>query len=161
MEIRLSGITNDSIVDGMGIRLTVFTQGCTHHCKNCHNPQTHDPNGGYLKDTDTIVEMLAENPLLDGVTLSGGEPFLQVDACTELAKQAHGLGLNVWAYTGFVWEDLLGTEKETLLKEVDVLVDGLFVESLKSLDLLFCGSSNQRLIDVKESFAKSTVVLWK
>ncbi len=159
MDIRLSGLTNDSIVDGKGIRLTVFTQGCEHHCPNCHNPQTHDLNGGYLKNMDEIVAMMEENLLLDGITLSGGEPFLQVVPCTELAKKAHALGLNVWAYTGFVWENMLGTEKEELLREVDVLVDGPFVESLKSLDIVFRGSSNQRLIDVQKSLAESKVVL--
>lgn len=160
MEIRLCGLTNDSIVDGKGIRLTIFAQGCEHHCPHCHNPQTHDLQGGYLKETSAIVEMMAENPLLDGITLSGGEPFLQVAPCVELAKEAHKLGLNVWAYTGFVWEELLGTDKEDLLRHVDVLVDGRFVESLKSLDIVFRGSANQRVIDVQKSLVEEEVVLF-
>ena len=89
MKISLSGITGDSIVDGPGIRLTIFTQGCPHNCPGCHNPQTHDPNGGSWGDTDDIIAAMAENPLLDGITLSGGDPFIQPKECTELAKGAH------------------------------------------------------------------------
>ena len=164
MRISLSGITGDSIVDGPGLRLTIFTQGCLHHCPGCHNPQTHDPEGGSWADTEDILAAAAENPLLDGITLSGGDPFLQPVPCLALAEGAHKIGLNVWTYTGYTWEALLeenDTEKLALLKEPDVLVDGPFLLAERSLELRFCGSRNQRLIDVKKSLAEGKVVLWE
>ncbi len=163
MNIKISGVVNDSIVDGAGLRLTVFTQGCTHHCNGCHNPETHDFSGGYWVYTDDIIQVASENPLLDGITLSGGDPMEQAAACAELAKQAHTLGLNVWTYTGYTWEQLLAeqnTDRMALLQHTDVLVDGRFLEHQRSLDLQFRGSQNQRLIDVKASFAQNTIVLW-
>ena len=156
MNIKIAGIENDSIVDGPGIRLTVFTQGCFHNCPGCHNPNTHDPEKGTLYDVSAIEKLLEENPLLDGLTLSGGEPFLQAKACTRLAQYAHRLGLNVWTYTGYTFEDILSSSKEDwkeLLEETDVLIDGPFLQDSKSLDLPFRGSKNQRLIDIKQSLA--------
>ena len=164
MRISLSGVTGDSIVDGPGLRLTIFTQGCLHHCPGCHNPQTHDPEGGSWADTEDILAAAAENPLLDGITLSGGDPFLQPVPCLALAEGAHKIGLNVWTYTGYTWEALLeenDAEKLELLKETDVLVDGPFLLAERSLELRFCGSRNQRLIDVKKSLAEDKVVLWE
>lgn len=164
MRISLSGVTGDSIVDGPGLRLTIFTQGCLHHCPGCHNPQTHDPEGGSWADTEDILAAAAENPLLDGITLSGGDPFLQPVPCLALAEGAHKIGLNVWTYTGYTWEALLeenDAEKLALLKETDVLVDGPFLLAEHSLELRFCGSRNQRLIDVKKSLAEDKVVLWE
>lgn len=164
MRISLSGVTGDSIVDGPGLRLTIFTQGCLHHCPGCHNPQTHDPEGGSWADTEDILAAAAENPLLDGITLSGGDPFLQPVPCLALAEGAHKIGLNVWTYTGYTWEALLeenDAEKLALLKETDVLVDGPFLLAERSLELQFCGSRNQRLIDVKKSLAEGKVVLWE
>ena len=164
MRISLSGVTGDSIVDGPGLRLTMFTQGCLHHCPGCHNPQTHDPEGGSWADTEDILAAAAENPLLDGITLSGGDPFLQPVPCLALAEGAHKIGLNVWTYTGYTWEALLeenDAEKLALLKETDVLVDGPFLLAERSLELRFCGSRNQRLIDVKKSLAEDKVVLWE
>lgn len=164
MRISLSGVTGDSIVDGPGLRLTIFTQGCLHHCPGCHNPQTHDPEGGSWADTEDILAAAAENPLLDGITLSGGDPFLQPVPCLALAEGAHKIGLNVWTYTGYTWEALLeenDAEKLALLKETDVLVDGPFLLAERSLELQFCGSRNQRLIDVKKSLAADKVVLWE
>ena len=164
MRISLSGVTGDSIVDGPGLRLTIFTQGCLHHCPGCHNPQTHDPEGGSWADTEDILAAAAENPLLDGITLSGGDPFLQPVPCLALAEGAHKIGLNVWTYTGYTWEALLeenDAEKLALLKETDVLVDGPFLLAERSLALRFCGSRHQRLIDVKKSLAEDKVVLWE
>lgn len=164
MRISLSGVTGDSIVDGPGLRLTIFTQGCLHHCPGCHNPQTHDPDGGSWADTEDILAAAAENPLLDGITLSGGDPFMQPVPCLALAEGAHKIGLNVWTYTGYTWEALLeenDAEKLALLKETDVLVDGPFLLAERSLELQFCGSRNQRLIDVKKSLAEGKVVLWE
>ena len=164
MRISLSGVTGDSIVDGPGLRLTIFTQGCLHHCPGCHNPQTHDPEGGSWADTEDILAAAAENPLLDGITLSGGDPFLQPVPCLALAEGAHKIGLNVWTYTGYTWEALWeenAPEKIALLKETDVLVDGPFLLAERSLELRFCGSRNQRFIDVKKSLAEDKVVLWE
>ncbi|MBR4080242.1 MAG: anaerobic ribonucleoside-triphosphate reductase activating protein [Clostridia bacterium] len=164
MNIRIAGTVNDSIVDGPGCRYTVFTQGCPHHCLGCHNPESHDFAGGRDADTDALLAELRANPLLDGLTLSGGEPFCQPEACLALAQGARAAGLNVWAYTGYTWEALL-TEADparmALLRAVDVLVDGPFLLAQRSLELTFCGSRNQRLIDVAKSLAVGQVVLWQ
>lgn len=161
MKIRIAGLVNDSIVDGPGLRLTVFTQGCPHHCPGCHNPQSHDFSGGELRDTDEIMDIMRDNILLDGVTLSGGEPFAQPEACAEIAKAAHEAGLNVWCYTGYLYEELIkgGSEWLELLKNVDVLVDGPFVMALRTLDARFRGSSNQRILDVPQSLKIGKPVL--
>jgi len=160
MHIRICGLVNDSIVDGPGLRLTVFTQGCPHHCPGCHNPQSHSFEGGQLRDIDEILTMAKENPLLDGITLSGGEPFCQPEACAQIAVGAHKLGLNVWCYTGYSYENLLASkEKRALLEQVDILVDGPFILEERSLDIRFRGSKNQRIIDVKNSLLENRVVL--
>lgn len=151
MKLRVAGIVNDSITDGPGLRLSVFAQGCPHLCPGCHNPETHDPSGGYDADTDEIVEMLLQNPLLDGVTFSGGEPFLQPRAFAKLAGEARKHGLSVITYTGYTWEELLLlTGAMELVRASDYIVDGRFIESRKSLELKFMGSENQRFINVKE-----------
>lgn len=162
MKIKISGVVNDSIVDGAGFRLTVFTQGCHHHCPGCHNPQTHDPEGGFWSDTEDILRVVKENPLLDGITLSGGDPFEQPLPCVELANGAHEIGLNVWTYTGYTWEVLLaeGGDKQKLLEATDILVDGPFLAQERSLELRFKGSRNQRTIDVKKSLETGEIVLW-
>ena len=154
MKLRIAGIANDSIVDGPGLRLTVFTQGCPHRCPGCHNPQTHDFSGGNEGDTADIIAKIKRNPLLDGVTLSGGEPFCQPEACAEIALAARDAGLNVWSYSGYTFEELCeqGTEAQrALLMELDVLVDGRFELAKRSLECRFRGSSNQRLVDVPAS----------
>lgn len=163
MEIRIAGIVNDSIVDGPGFRLAVFTQGCPHDCPGCHNPETHAFDGGRLESTDRIVKTMTENPLLDGITLTGGDPFCQPEACAVLAREAKRLGLNVWAYSGWTYEQLLKkaeTEPQItgLLSAVDVLVDGPFLLSQRTLEMRFRGSKNQRLIDVPASLAVGHVV---
>ena len=165
MEIRIAGIVNDSIVDGPGFRLAVFTQGCPHDCPGCHNPATHPFDGGRLESTDKIVETMADNPLLDGITLTGGEPFQQPAACAELARRAHQKGLNVWSYSGYTYEKLreLAQRDEgvnALLSEIDVLVDGPFLLKERSLELLYCGSKNQRIIDMKKTRETGEAVLW-
>ncbi|MBR3020425.1 MAG: anaerobic ribonucleoside-triphosphate reductase activating protein [Clostridia bacterium] len=160
MRIRIAGTVNDSIVDGPGLRFTVFVQGCPHHCPGCHNPETHDPNGGHETDTERLIEHMKKNPLLSGLTLSGGEPMEQPEACLELAKAAHSMGLNVWCYTGYTWEELIGERNQkrmNLLEEVDKLVDGPFVLNQRSLELDFRGSKNQRIIDVKEALSSDQI----
>ena len=155
MIIRIAGIENDSIVDGPGFRLAVFTQGCPHHCPGCHNPETHPFDGGKEVDTEKIVRMMEDNPLLDGITLSGGDPFCQSKACAELSKAAKGMGLNVWAYSGWTFEELLKMSETNgdimeFLKNTDVLIDGPFILAQRTLELRFRGSKNQRQIDVKK-----------
>ncbi|MBQ5770589.1 MAG: anaerobic ribonucleoside-triphosphate reductase activating protein [Clostridia bacterium] len=165
MIIRIAGIENDSIVDGPGFRLAVFTQGCPHHCPGCHNPETHPFDGGKEVDADRIVALMEENPLLDGITLSGGDPFCQPKACAYLAKAAKEMGLNVWAYSGWTFEELLEKSKEDpdileVLENTDVLIDGPFILAQRTLELRFRGSENQRQIDVKKSLAEGKAVEW-
>ncbi len=163
MNIRIAGVVNDSIVDGPGLRFSVFTQGCSHHCPGCHNPETHDPQGGHDEDTDALIAKMKKNPLLSGLTLTGGDPLEQSAPCLELAKAAHALGLNVWAYTGYTWEQLLSRndpDQMALLREVDVLVDGPFIQSERSLELDYRGSKNQRLIDAPASLRTGSVTIW-
>lgn len=161
MDIRIAGIVNDSIVDGPGLRLTVFTQGCPHHCPGCHNPQSHAFDGGEIRTTDEIINIARENILLDGITLSGGEPFAQPEACAEIARAAHDCGLNVWCYSGYTFETLMkGSEAwRELLGTIDVLVDGPFVLEKRTLDSKFRGSGNQRILDVPASLEKGEAVL--
>lgn len=161
IKIRISGITEESVVDGPGIRLVVFTQGCIHNCEGCHNPTTHDLNGGFEIDTDEIFAKIKKNPMLDGVTFSGGDPFLHVEPLLDLAKKCHAEGLNVISYTGFTWEALLRNEAKYLefLQNIDCLIDGKFILAEKSLNLAFRGSKNQRIIDVPKSLEYDTVIL--
>ena len=148
MNIRIAGVVSESITDGEGIRFAIFMQGCMRNCKGCHNPQTHALDDGKVVDTGELIEQMKNNPLLSGITLTGGEPFLQITPATELAKAAKNLGLNVWCYTGYKFEDL-PPEADELLKFVDVLVDGEYIEELRDLELKFRGSKNQRIIELR------------
>lgn len=165
MNLRIAGTVNDSIVDGPGIRFTIFTQGCPHRCKGCHNPQTHDLYGGKIVTIDSLIIQIQSNPLLDGVTFSGGEPFLQAESLAELGKYIHTYTpLNIVTYTGYTFEELVlasNVDKACmrLLEESDILIDGLFIESEKSYELRFKGSSNQRCINVKDSLLQNKIVL--
>ena len=161
MEIRLAAeLQTDSIVDGEGIRTVVWTQGCPHNCKGCHNPSTHAFDGGALVNVSVIVDQIKQLKGQDGITLSGGDPVCQSDACIELCKAAHEVGMNVWCYTGFTYEAMLSNPKyRKLLNYIDVLVDGKFILEEKSYNLYFKGARNQRIIDVQESLNKGCVVL--
>lgn len=162
MNLQLSGTANDSIVDGPGLRFTIFVQGCPHRCKGCHNPQTHDFNGGTASDTDDMLEKIKRNPLLDGVTFSGGEPFCQALPLAEIGRKVHELGLNIITYTGFTFEELYARRNENgigeLLKVTDYLIDGPFIEALKSYQLQFRGSANQRILDCRKSLESGCAV---
>ncbi len=160
MKIRLaSALQADSIVDGQGIRTVIWTQGCPHHCPFCHNPQTHNFQGGFLEDIEDIKKELKSLKGQDGITLSGGDPMVQPSECLEIAKYAHEIGLNVWCYTGYTFEEIIQNAKQRkLLDEVDVLVDGKFIIDELSLDLYYKGSRNQRVIDVKKSLEQNKVV---
>ena len=163
MKIRMFGYSPESIVDGKGFRFAIFVQGCLADCPDCHNPESHDLNGGYLMDTEDLIKEFSENPLLDVVTFSGGEPLLQPEPLTEIARAAKDLNLNIWIYTGFTFEDIInqGDAKVLeLLKLADVLVDGRFVKEERSLELKFKGSRNQRLIDLPKTFETGSVVLF-
>lgn len=161
--MRIAGTVQDSIVDGPGFRFVLFTQGCPHHCEGCQNPQTHDPAGGTEVSTEEIVRQLLSNPLTDGITFSGGEPFEQATDCAVIARQARDQGLNVWTYSGYTFEQLAEKMKkdpgtEELLKLTDVLVDGRFILAEKSFDVPWRGSRNQRLIDVPKSLTAGKAV---
>ena len=161
--LRLAGVIRESIVDGPGIRMTVFTQGCPHHCKGCHNEQTWDFEGGYDSSTERILEEAQKDPLLKGLTLSGGEPFAQAEALSVLAKEAKALGYDIFCCTGYTFEKLVSEfethpEYKNLLENCDWLVDGPFVLEKRSLMLKFRGSTNQRILDVKKSLLSMTAV---
>src|SRR5574344_2172022 len=141
MQIRLANpLQKDSVVDGPGIRMVIWTQGCPHHCLNCHNPETHAFDKGFLVDTNSLIEEIKNSELQDGITFSGGDPMMQPLACLEIAKACQELGFNVWCYTGFLFEELL-KKKDCLefLKYIDVLVDGPFIESKKSYSAKYRG----------------------
>ena len=162
--MRIAGTVQDSIVDGPGFRFTLFTQGCVHGCEGCHNPQTHDFNGGKELSVYEIIAELLDNPLTDGITFSGGEPFCQAADCAIIAKTARENKLNVWAYSGYTFEELFEMSKTDagvaeLLSLTDVLVDGKFILAEKTYDAAWRGSRNQRLINVPESLRAGEAVL--
>lgn len=164
MKIRLAAdLQMDSIVDGKGIRTVIWTQGCKHMCPGCHNPETWSFNDGALIDTNYIIKEMDKLQGQDGITFSGGDPFYQPKECAYLAKHAHKINLNVWCYTGFTFEQLISLGKKNkdiidFLNQIDVLIDGPYMEKLHSLDILYRGSKNQRIIDVKNSLAKNEVI---
>lgn len=163
MKIRLAAdLQSDSIVDGIGIRTVIWTQGCSHNCAYCHNPETHDFKGGELVELEDVAERLKTLNGQTGVTFSGGDPMFQAKQCSILASIVHELGMDVWAYTGFTFEELLDLGNKDILEflsNIDVLVDGKFKIEEKSFDLEFRGSRNQRIIDVPKSLENHEVVL--
>lgn len=156
----LSGIVSDSIVDGPGIRTAIFSQGCPHHCPGCHNPETWKFGTGTRIPVEAVVEIVQSNPLCRGVTFSGGEPFAQAEAFAKLAVLLKEKGYEVASYSGYTFEELLkGTDaQKKLLASIDILIDGRFVQSLKSLEIAFRGSRNQRILDVKKSLAQGKAI---
>ncbi|QIB69363.1 anaerobic ribonucleoside-triphosphate reductase activating protein [Aminipila butyrica] len=162
--LRIAGVIRESIVDGPGIRFTVFCQGCPHDCPGCHNPHTHDFAGGYDCSIAKILAEVDKDPLLTGVTLSGGEPLCQPRACAELARQVQERGLDVVLFSGYTLEELEAmAEKEPavgdLLARTDYLIDGRFILAEKDLTLQFRGSQNQRVIDMKATRKQGQLVL--
>lgn len=158
--LRVAGFEKESVVDGPGIRYTIFVQGCLKHCPNCHNPETHDLNGGKLMSIYDIFKDIQEYKIVKGVTFSGGEPILQHQALTNLASVLREAGYNsIISYSGFIFEDII--RKNMLypfLQQLDYLIDGPFVERLKSMDCKYRGSSNQRIIDVQASLKKKKTI---
>ncbi len=163
--MRIAGIVSESVVDGPGVRYVVFGQGCPHACEDCQNPDTWDPKGGYETTTRELFKQIRKAPsCVRGVTLSGGEPFMQAAEMAELARRVHEIGMDVVTYTGYVYEELLIMAAEDpavqlLLDQTDLLVDGPFKKDLKDIGLRFRGSSNQRLIDMKATRQQSKLVL--
>lgn len=159
--IRIAGTVGESIVDGPGFRYTLFTQGCPHHCPGCHNPQTHDFAGGKEMDLGTLLHDMCRNPLVKGVTFSGGEPFCQPQPLYELAVELKAKGKHLMAYSGYTFEQLLELPDpfvRKLLEQLDLLVDGPFIEAERNLELRFRGSANQRVLDVPASLAANAPV---
>ncbi|MCL2220869.1 MAG: anaerobic ribonucleoside-triphosphate reductase activating protein [Oscillospiraceae bacterium] len=162
--MQIAGIVEDSIVDGPGLRFVVFTQGCQFRCAGCHNPDTWDESGGENIDVAKLIDKMRANPLTDGLTLSGGEPFEQVADSAQLAAAARSFGLNVWVFTGFVFEELCRlSESDASISEflgnIDVLVDGPYVESERTLSVKWCQSRNQRVLDIRQSLVTGAPVL--
>ncbi len=158
--LNLSGIVSDSIVDGPGIRTTIFSQGCPHHCPGCHNPETWDFGCGTDIPVEAVVEIVQSNPLCRGVTFSGGEPFAQAASFARLARLLKEKGYEVASYSGYTFEELLeGSEdQKALLSVIDILIDGPFLMAQKSLEIAFRGSRNQRILDAKKSLAQGKAV---
>lgn len=158
VKIRLAGdLTINSIVDGTGLRTVIWTQGCIHNCKGCHNPVTHNLKGGYLKDCDELIEEILSNKP-NGVTFSGGDPFEQAEVCAYIAKRLKEHNINLWAYTGYTFEEVeiaIGTYK--FLRQLDVLVDSKFKIDERDTTIPFRGSRNQRIIDVPSSLRLNKV----
>ena len=158
--LKLSGIVEDSIVDGPGIRVCIFCQGCPHHCPGCHNPETWPFEGGTEIEEEAVFSIVASNPLCRGVTFSGGEPFAQAEGYAKLAKLLKAKGYEVASYSGYTFEQLLrGTPaQKELLESIDILIDGPFMLAEKSLEVAFRGSKNQRILNVPASLAAGQAV---
>ena len=159
--IRVAGRVNDSITDGPGLRYTLFVQGCPRRCEGCHNPQALPFEGGTLMTAEEVFAEIGKNPLLSGVTFSGGEPFCQAAALLPLAQYVKAAGLELAAYTGYCWEELTALPDPAvrqLLELCDVLIDGPFVLAQRNLDLRFRGSANQRILNCRASLAAGAPV---
>lgn len=162
--IRLAGIAYNSLVNGPGMRRVFFSQGCRHNCKGCFNPDTHDFNGGMLLEIDDLVKDVINDPMIKGITYSGGDPFYQVEAFNELTDKlrSHNKNISIWAYTGFVWDELKARpDMWSLARKLDVMVDGEFREDLNQDGLKLRGSTNQKIIDIKKSIREGRIILWK
>lgn len=164
MRARMAGMIRESVTDGPGLRTTLFFQGCPHACPGCHNPQTWSFSGGQEYDLSELIATLQITPLLSGVTFSGGEPFVQAEAAAFIAEYVKSRNLNLWVYTGFIWEKLLldvdRPGYRELINLADVIVDGPYQEKRRNLTLPFRGSQNQRIIQVRQSLEQNRVVKW-
>jgi len=162
--MRLSGITQESLVDGPGLRVVVFAQGCPHQCPHCHNPETWDKEAGREYSARQVIRLLKQQKKTkQGITFSGGEPFLQAAELAEVALAARQMGWDVVTYTGFTYEELSADNSDginALLSATDILIDGKYVHALRDIGLRFRGSSNQRLIDLAETRKKGAIVPW-
>lgn len=162
--VRLSGVAYESLVNGPGLRRILFSQGCQHNCENCFNKDTQSFDGGKLENMDELIEDIERNPMLTGVTFSGGDPLEQAEKFAYIAEKVKGMELNIWCYTGYTFEYILKNKYERngwndLLMHIDVIVDGKFEEDKKNEHIRFRGSSNQRIIDVQESIRSGELKL--
>ena len=158
MQIRLSGpIERDSIVNGDGLRAVLWTQGCPNHCPGCQNPETWDFEGGFLVDIEEVKDQLRAMKGQTGITFCGGEPFVQPEACKEIADFCRNeLGWDVWSFSGFTYEEIekYGGAAWEFLKSLDALIDGRFVLAERDLSLKFRGSRNQRILHLEYGTGK-------
>ncbi|WDC84076.1 anaerobic ribonucleoside-triphosphate reductase activating protein [Caloramator sp. mosi_1] len=159
MKLRIAGINRESLVDGPGIRYVIFSQGCIHNCKGCHNKDTHPLDGGYEVELEKIYNDIIQNRFIDGVTFSGGDPLIQADKFSVLSKMLKEKNIHIICYTGYVFEDIIKQkDKRELLNNIDILIDGPFMQEKRTLKKSFVGSSNQRIIDVKKSLESNKVI---
>lgn len=167
--MKLAGIQYESVVDGPGLRNVIYFQGCEHRCSGCHNPGTWDKKGGVEVSVDEVFKLVTRNPMVNSITFSGGEPFLQSNGAWKLAIKLKLNHYSLWTFTGYTWEELYNTAQKygrsvykrsirRLILLTDVLVEGKYEQDKKTLSLPFRGSSNQRLIDVKKTLAAGEVV---
>lgn len=160
LEYRVLSIIRGTTVDGPGFRTSIYLAGCGHACPGCHNPQSWNPEGGDIMTLSEIMDIVRDEDF--DVTLSGGDPLFNPESVRNLIEALKQDGRNVWIFTGFRWEEILASEKlRDAVELADVVVDGPFVESLRNPDLLFRGSSNQRLIDVGRSIRSGHPVTWR
>lgn len=162
--VRLAGIAYESLVNGPGMRRVFFAQGCKHKCEGCFNPETHSFDGGKIMDMDKLIKDVLDNPMLKGVTFSGGDPIEQAHSFAYMAKAFKSKNLSIWCYTGYTFEKLLELMKTNdgineLLNNIDVLIDGKFELMNRNEELKFKGSTNQRIIDVKNSLSSGNVIV--
>ena len=161
------GINFESIVDGDGVRVVIFFSGCNHHCKGCHNPETHDFNAGRLFSTELqkqMAEYVRETPFISGVTLSGGDPMYSAESIIPFLKELKSLSpaSTIWVYSGFTYEEIVADPSmRELLQMCDVLVDGPFILEQRDITLSYRGSRNQRIIDVQASQKAGEIVLYQ
>ncbi|MBD5184195.1 MAG: anaerobic ribonucleoside-triphosphate reductase activating protein [Bacteroidales bacterium] len=157
--INILDIIRGTTVDGPGFRTSIYIAGCRHACPGCHNPSSWDFNAGSPYSIDEIMEIIEEEDF--DVTLSGGDPLYHPEFVKEIIGRIHSLGHNVWLYTGFRWEEIISSPLLLdAIREADVIVDSPFILALRDTDLLFRGSSNQRIIDVQKSIS-GDIVLWE
>lgn len=159
--LRILHIVEGTSVDGPGLRTSIYLAGCNHRCPGCHNPDSWDPRGGEDRTLDELMQVIAYNEA--PVTLSGGDPLQQPDAVRALVHRIkQELGYNVWCYTGYTWENIVNDPMLLdAVRELDVLVDGPFIQQLRDIKLRFRGSRNQRLIDVQATLATGHLTLWQ
>ena len=159
-KLRVLHVVEGTSVDGPGLRTSIYLAGCTHHCHGCHNPDSWDPQGGEERTLDELMQVIAYNEA--PVTLSGGDPLQQPQNVGRLVHRIkQELGFNVWCYTGYTWQQIIASPTlREAVSEMDVVVDGPFVQAQRELGLRFRGSTNQRMIDVQRSLESGSVVLW-
>lgn len=162
--MKMAGFYDESISNGLGWRAVLFVSGCPHNCPGCHNKEAQNFNYGQEFNKQEIINRICENSILKGITISGGEPLCEqnLDTVVDFIKDVKKVrpNFNVWCYTGYTFEELMSRDEKTAkaLKNIDVLVDGEFMQDKKIPNLKFRGSSNQRILDVKSSIMQNKVI---